>query len=209
MHRMPLSERREQLVDAAVTVIANRGLSAATTRAIVAEASMPLASFHHVFESHHMCLVKAMGVLVDRQAADLRFPEPGDETLAEYLFRALGVWVDHLVAFPLQHLAVRELTAYFLRTPHETAHASLWRRRHIELIIGLISDFDRAQAQSVHRDAEFVASTIVSLCDALESGYLLDRDEAFARRYLAALLPPNGLFAPYIIGDGDFEKSRS
>lgn len=209
MHRMPLSERRDQLIDAAVTVIANQGLSAATTRAIVAEAGMPLASFHHVFESHHTCMVKAMSVLVDRQAADLRFPDPTDETLAEYLFRALGVWVDHLVRFPLQHLAVRELTAYFLRTPHEIAHASLWRRRHIELIIGLISDFDRAQGQSVHRDAEFVATTTVSLCDALESGYLLDRDEAFARRYLEALLPPDGLFAAHIIDSDDFVRSHA
>lgn len=204
MHRMPLSERRDQLIDAAINVIADRGLAAATTRAIVAEAGMPLASFHHVFESHHACLIKAMVVLVERQGNGLRFPEPEpqDETLAEYLVRALGVWVDHLVKFPLQHLAVRELTAYFLRTPDGAAHASLWRRRHIDLIVGLIVDYQRAQGRD-RRGVVSFATAVASLCDALESGYLLDHDEAFARCYLEALLPSNGLFASYLTTKGD------
>ena len=47
MTRIPAAERRAALAAAALTVIARDGLAAATTRAIVAEAGMPLASFHY------------------------------------------------------------------------------------------------------------------------------------------------------------------
>ena len=47
----PAPERRASLARAARTVIARDGLAAATTRAIVAEAGMPLASFHYAVAS--------------------------------------------------------------------------------------------------------------------------------------------------------------
>ena len=49
--RLALADRRAALVGAAVRVIARSGLAAATTRAIVAEAGMPLGSFHYAFDS--------------------------------------------------------------------------------------------------------------------------------------------------------------
>ncbi|MDN5821519.1 MAG: TetR family transcriptional regulator, partial [Brachybacterium sp.] len=51
MARTPVEERRRALIVAAFRVVASQGLSAASTRAIVAEAGMSLASFHYAFES--------------------------------------------------------------------------------------------------------------------------------------------------------------
>ena len=51
MARLALADRRAALIGAAVRVIARSGLAAATTRAIVTEAGMPLGSFHYVFDS--------------------------------------------------------------------------------------------------------------------------------------------------------------
>ena len=51
MARIPAAQRRDALIGAALQVVADRGVAAATTRAIVAEAGMSLASFHYAFES--------------------------------------------------------------------------------------------------------------------------------------------------------------
>jgi len=49
--RVPAARRRELLAAAAVRVLARGGLSAVTTRAVVAEAGMKLASFHYAYDS--------------------------------------------------------------------------------------------------------------------------------------------------------------
>lgn len=59
MARIPVEERREALIDAAFRVIGEQGLSRASTRAIVAEAGMSLASFHYAFESRDQLLEAA------------------------------------------------------------------------------------------------------------------------------------------------------
>ena len=66
MTRIPAPERRAALARAARTVIARDGLQAATTRAIVAEADMPLASFHYAFASRDELLAELVRRVVGR-----------------------------------------------------------------------------------------------------------------------------------------------
>ena len=47
--RIPADERRQQLVEAAIRVMARDSVAQATTRAIVGEAGMPLGVFHYCF----------------------------------------------------------------------------------------------------------------------------------------------------------------
>lgn len=51
MARIPAAERRSELVDAAVRVIAAHGVDGATTRRIADEANAPLATLHYCFSS--------------------------------------------------------------------------------------------------------------------------------------------------------------
>ena len=51
MPRLAVAERREALIEAALRVTEREGLAGGTTRAIVAEAGMSLASFHYAFSS--------------------------------------------------------------------------------------------------------------------------------------------------------------
>lgn len=51
MARIPAAERRSELVDAAVRVIAIHGVDGATTRKIADEANAPLATLHYCFAS--------------------------------------------------------------------------------------------------------------------------------------------------------------
>jgi AcrR family transcriptional regulator len=56
MARVPVPTRREALIEAALRVMERDGLTAGTTRAIVAEAGMSLASFHYAFASREELL---------------------------------------------------------------------------------------------------------------------------------------------------------
>ena len=49
MERLPVEERREQIVEAAIAVMSRRGVAAATTRQIAEEAALPLSSIHYCF----------------------------------------------------------------------------------------------------------------------------------------------------------------
>ena len=64
MARMPLAQRRQQLVDAAIAVLTREGVPKATTRAIVAEADTSLSVFHYCFDSKQELLDAVIKTLV-------------------------------------------------------------------------------------------------------------------------------------------------
>ncbi len=64
MANMRVGQRRELLLTAGIRVIARDGLDAASTRAVVAEAEMPLASFHYAFASREDFLAELVSRLI-------------------------------------------------------------------------------------------------------------------------------------------------
>ena len=56
MDRLPMAERRAQLVRAALTVASRDGIEAATVRAIAAEAGVSLGVVHYCFEDKNELL---------------------------------------------------------------------------------------------------------------------------------------------------------
>ncbi|GHF18664.1 TetR/AcrR family transcriptional regulator [Pseudolysinimonas yzui] len=118
MARMAATERREALARAALVVIAREGVHAATTRAIVAEAGMPLASFHYAVASRDELLRDVVELVVGNQDAaafgTLELDAPDIRTAIRGVF---GSNLDILRADPARQQAMFELTQYALRTP--------------------------------------------------------------------------------------------
>ena len=77
--RIPALERRSSLVDAALRVVAERGVAQATTRAIVAEAGMSLASFHYAFASRDELMAELIRRVVAQEGAAI-LPDPAEQT---------------------------------------------------------------------------------------------------------------------------------
>ncbi len=73
MNRMPVAERREQLIGAAITVASRDGIEAATVRAVAAEAGVSLGVVHYCFQDKSE-LMRAMAHKITAQNAptDLR-----------------------------------------------------------------------------------------------------------------------------------------
>ena len=68
MARVSAEDRRDALIEAAIRVIAAKGVAAATTRAIVAEAGASLASFHYAFRSRDEMMAELITVVTTQEA---------------------------------------------------------------------------------------------------------------------------------------------
>ncbi|HET8968899.1 MAG TPA: helix-turn-helix domain-containing protein, partial [Gaiellaceae bacterium] len=165
MTRIPAAERRAALIDAALRVVSRKGLAQATTRAIVAEADMSLASFHYAFESRDELVDELITTVIGReQQAVLPDPITG-QTLREILEAGLLRYFDHLRADPEHEQAMLELTQYALRT-----RLPLAQKQYAEYIRIALSSLTLATEQSGARwtvPVPTVARLLVALTDGL------------------------------------------
>ena len=115
MIRMAASERRERLVEAAIAVMVREGVSAATTRAIVAEADMSLGSFHYCFRSKEELLGEVIEAITSHTLERALSEVKGEGGLEERLRRAMRAYWQHVVEVPDEHRLTYELTQYAAR----------------------------------------------------------------------------------------------
>lgn len=184
MTRIPVEERREALIDAAFRVIGEQGLSRASTRAIVAEAGMSLASFHYAFESRDQLLeLLITEVLASEQRAILPADLKG-KSLTELLTEGLQGYLDHLRADPGREQAMLELTQYALRSALPLAEG-----QYVQYTRFALESLELAARQT---DSEWtvptpvVARLLVALTGGFTISWLIDRDDAHARASVEA-----------------------
>lgn len=188
MARITLNDRRERLVDAALRVMDRDGVTATTTRAVVGEAQMSLASFHYAFASRDEMMVEAVRRIVsglDQQvpaAPELRQDEPSEALIAQ-----LQAIFDGLIADPGRAAVLIELTTTTLRSPVIGAlgpELTSARRR-------VLMRWAEAWAQSCDMTwtspVALVASIVMAVLDGLVQQWLTDQDRAAGRAALAPL----------------------
>jgi len=198
VNRIPLADRRTALLAAAIRVIAREGLTAATTRAIVAEAGMPLGSFHYAFDSREAMLSAVIDTVTsdERIAAETtlsRTEIPAD--LAPTLIAGIMRYIDLLEADPEREQALQELSIYAIRHDHPAAVDQLHAyHRSAEHSLALAAD--ACDVDWIIPVGE-VSRLLVVVLDGITTSWLADRDGAAARRTaefaagaLAALAEP-------------------
>lgn len=187
MARKSMQERRELLFAAAVRVLARDGLSALSTRAIVAEAQVPLAGFHYAYQSREALLADIIASVVsgERDAGIAGMPVDAASP-REAIHGAMRNFLDLVRSDPGLEQGMLELTQYSLRTPALAQLAAAQYDRYHEVAAELL---DRVAAQFEARwDAPTadLARLVVALTDGLTLSWLVGRDDAAAER-LAAL----------------------
>jgi DNA-binding transcriptional regulator YbjK len=185
MTRIPAPERRAALAHAALTVIARDGLAAATTRAIVAEAGMPLASFHYAVSSRDELLRDVVDLVVAGEGIAAATFLHEATTPREAIHLALTGYLDHVRADPGNEQAMFELTQYALRTPHlADLPAEQYHRYH-----ALAADLLEAGASLLHIEWSIpvpdLARLLVTMTDGLTLAWLADRDDPAAERSIS------------------------
>jgi AcrR family transcriptional regulator len=183
VNRIPLADRRAALLAAAIRVIAREGLTAATTRAIVAEAGMPLGSFHYAFDSREAMLSAVIDTVTsdERIAAETtlsRTEVPAD--LASTLVAGIVQYIDLLEVDPEREQALQELSIYAIRHDHPAAVDQL-RAYHRSVEHSLTLAADACDVDWTIPVAE-VSRFLVVVLDGITTAWLADRDGAAARR---------------------------
>ncbi|MCD2442764.1 TetR/AcrR family transcriptional regulator [Agromyces sp. SYSU K20354] len=186
MTRIPATERRAALIDAALRVVSRNGLAQATTRAIVAEAGMSLASFHYAFASRDELVDELITTVISReQQAVLPDLIPG-QTLHEILEAGLLRYFEHLRADPEHEQAMLELTQYALRSPERHPLAAAQYARYTELAAHALDVAAEHSGVRWRSPVDRVARVLVAFTDGLTLTWLVDRDDDAARAVAAA-----------------------
>lgn len=179
MVRTPVDVRRRELIAAALRVVASRGLHEASTRAIVAEAGMSLASFHYAFESRDELIDR---LILDVLATEEKAVLPADlegRDLTELLTDGLTGYLEHLQAEPTREQAMLELTQHALRTRRPLA-----QQQYDQYLRIARESLTLAAAHSRSRwtvPLATAAQLLVALTDGLTLNWLVNRDDAASR----------------------------
>ncbi len=179
MTRTSIEDRRRELLAAAFRVVAERGLAAASTRAIVAEAGMSLASFHYAFASRDELIDLLIAEVVAGERTAVVPAELGGKDLEQLVAEGLNGYLDHLRADPPHEQAMLELAQFALRDRPPLAR-ELYEQYHAIARASLDLAAEATGARWTV-DVDVVARLLVSVTDGLTLSWLVDRDDDAAR----------------------------
>jgi AcrR family transcriptional regulator len=195
--RRSLTERREQLLDAAIDVMGDRGISGATTRAITERAGVPHGVFHYCFDSKTALLRALLVRESERALATAWRLDPDSDGLTEALSTAIHAQLARVRTEPKHFLTLAELTV-IARTDPALTDLALWERtRYLDLITELLSKW---QQEAPPADLRHWAAVILAGVDGLIGDWLTARDDEttnaaadlFASSVGARLSTPSG-----------------
>lgn len=183
MARMSAEERRDQLVAAAIALMTREGVAAATTRAIAAEADMPLGVFHYAFRSKQELLSRVTEAIAQQSKADIDAAVLAAESRDVYqlLLAGLSAYFDHVKAHPLEHLVTYEVTTTALRDPELEEAARRQYEYYLEENRLLLEAVAELLGIEYIADVSVVSRFAFSLMDGLALNYLAKGDEEEAR----------------------------
>jgi AcrR family transcriptional regulator len=187
MARLPIEERRQQLVDAAIRVMTRDGVNKATTRSISSEAQVSLSVFHYCFESKQELFEAVIQTIVRHTVTPAKASiDPGAD-LRTTIRSALGAYWSHVQANPEEHLLTYEVTQYCLRHPDfvDVARGQYdhYTRAYVEVFEQLHELLGVDSAWPLPVLANYLASVI----DGLTLNWLAQRDGAHAEEVLDAI----------------------
>jgi AcrR family transcriptional regulator len=181
--RIPAIERRAALVHAALHVVAERGVAAATTRAIVAQAGMSLASFHYAFTSRDELLGELIDTALEQEKRTLApalAPEFEPVSMRDAIRAGLEQYFLGVKADPQREKAMFELTHWAMRTPGMYALARRQYDRYYALAEAALDVASEKSGASWDRPPAHIAALLVAITDGLTIGWLVNRDDAAA-----------------------------
>jgi len=191
--RMPLAERRQQLVDAAIAVMTREGVNKATTRAIVAEAGTSLSVFHYCFDSKQSLLEAVIKTIVGKTVSLAEATiAPGSDQLDTIRNAFMAYW-SHVKAHPEEHLLTYEVTQYCLRQPEFEHVAKHQYDLYAANFLALLDAFGLRPTVS----NETLARYLAVMTDGITLDWLARRDDESAMAVIDTVVAQVGtLLAP-------------
>lgn len=178
--RRNVTVRRDQLVEAAIEVLADEGLSRATTRRITQRAGLALGAFHYAFGSK----TDLMRAVIERISGGIEAVlrdavVSSDGTLGPALDAVVEGFWSFAERSPNLLLANYELTVHALRDPELRP---LVRWQYDRYVAAVASVLDRADGAPTGDDRDDLARSLVASLEGLVLQGLVHGDQVAARR---------------------------
>jgi TetR/AcrR family transcriptional regulator, regulator of biofilm formation and stress response len=188
MARLSATERREALIEAALRVMERDGLTAGTTRAIVAEAGMSLASFHYAFASREDLLRELVQRVVGRELASAMGEWSPEEGLAACLRAAADGYLAHLESAAGQEQLMLELTLLAVRRADLQPIAREQYRAYVQAATGVLELAAELTGSRWRLPVPDLARLLITLVDGATTTWLVDRDTVATRAVFEAAI---------------------
>ncbi len=159
-------EKRTEIVYAAWSLIAERGLPAATLRAVAAEAQMSMGAVQHYFDSKESMLLYACERMADLAGAQWSATADGDTARARLVALALTSLTEH----PLQRVGIAAWSAFVSRAAADAAMAEIVQRvwsGATHQTATLLAEAARESGVELADSADDVAAVFQALLDGL------------------------------------------
>lgn len=183
--RRAAADRRGDLMDAAVTVMSERGLAATTTRAIAEQAGVPQGVFHYCFRSKDELIAALFEREITRTVVSVSDALAAATSVHGGIRSALDAQLGLVRAAPDYHLALAEMSLTVQRTA-ALAELAVWEQEQYRLRVRAnIEDWTDRQALTWSVPLEDLASHLVALGTGVASTWLADRDDARADAAIA------------------------
>ncbi|MCX5205433.1 TetR family transcriptional regulator [Streptomyces sp. NBC_00237] len=180
MGRLPAAQRRRQLVEAAIRVMARDGVAKTTTRSVVAEAGVSLSVFHYCFGSKQELLEAVMDTISEHSESDVLARLTRKSTLRETIRAGLQAYWDHVLAHPGEHMLTYELTQYALREPGYEHLARRQYERYLSAHTTVLRQLPALLGVELTVPEPTAARYLAALTDGLTLTFLVLGDEARA-----------------------------
>ncbi|MEU6210812.1 TetR/AcrR family transcriptional regulator [Streptomyces sp. NPDC047023] len=187
MARMPSAERRRQLTEAAIRVMARDGVAATTTRSVCAEAGVSLSVFHYCFDSKQALLESVITAITEHSVTLVREALRPKATLRETVRAGFQAYWDHVSAHPGEHLLTYELTQYALRNPGFEHLARRQYELYSDTYTELIEQLRTRMGFALRVPVPVLARYLAAMTDGLTLRHLVLGDDAAAAAILDAL----------------------
>ena len=189
MARKPAAVRRRDLVEAGLRVIAREGMHRATVRAIVAEAGVPLATFHYVFASRDEMIGEAYAFVALRPEENTMAAMPEGATLDDAIRAIFTLWFERFLEHPEYELAIMEIMAYCSRTPSLAHLPGEVQERYLEAVTDAVEGLREHFGASAAMPARDAAALVLHLTDGLTYCWLRTHDTEASHRFIEAAVP--------------------
>lgn len=202
MTRLPIAERREQLVEAAIAVASREGIDAATVRAVAAEAGVSLGVVHYCFQDKDE-LLEAMAHEITRQNLSqslLEMPVHGEPHVL--IEKALDLLWGGISATRGAQLLSYELTTYSMRHPEvRQVSVNQYAVSHQAARQFLLTLSESAGIEWT-LPLDVMSRLVVVMTDGVVLAWLADGDDAGAREALTVFSEFLATHARPVGGDG-------
>ncbi|GAA1132445.1 TetR/AcrR family transcriptional regulator [Citricoccus alkalitolerans] len=186
---VPIEQRRRELTEIAVKIMARDGARALTTRALAKEAGVPHGSVHYAFSSKEELIRSVMQLdlthLSDLAPSQHDRPMQGPEDVVATVAELFAAYADSVMADPDIEIAYFELSLMAARDEQLRDLVAQSQQEYRRTMVRLLGDLAEQAGLRWEADVALVAEQALTLLSGAALNWLEQRDDAVFRAVLA------------------------